>query len=226
MPRVAKNKTFSSMRLVAQEQIAKLQKVNIKNPFRWMESYTSLLMGIVVVIIGVLFVVSFAKQTHHIQETSSIATTASPTRVIQKLPVAKKPTEKPEQKIYTVEEGDDLWHISEKFYNSGYNYVDIVKANNISDPNAIFAGQTLTIPKIQPAIATTSPTPAVQNQVVQQNAGPAITGNSYTVMHGDNLWNIAVRAYGDGYKWTEIARVNNLSNPNLIHSGNIFNIPR
>jgi nucleoid-associated protein YgaU len=40
------------------------------------------------------------------------------------------------------------------------------------------------------------------------------------------LWTIAVRAYGDGYKWTEIAKANKLVNPNLIHPGNVFVLPR
>lgn len=54
----------------------------------------------------------------------------------------------------------------------------------------------------------------------------SISGSSYTVHTGDNLWNIAERAYGDGFKWTEIATANNLSNPNIIHSGNVITLPR
>jgi nucleoid-associated protein YgaU len=43
---------------------------------------------------------------------------------------------------------------------------------------------------------------------------------------GDSLWKIAVRAYGDGYKWVSIAKANKLVNPNLIHSGNVLTLPR
>lgn len=46
------------------------------------------------------------------------------------------------------------------------------------------------------------------------------------MVKGDHLWGIAVRAYGDGYKWVEIARENNLVNPNLIHPGNVLSLPR
>jgi len=46
------------------------------------------------------------------------------------------------------------------------------------------------------------------------------------VVKGDNLWQIALRAYGDGYQWVKIARENKLANPDLIHSGNILKIPR
>lgn len=184
---------------------------------RWTESYTSLLMGIVVVIVAVLFVVSFLRQTHHMQETTSTETSASPS--ITATPSEIKPSG---QKTYIVKQGDDLWHISEKFYKSGYNWVDIAKANNLSDPGAIFSGNTLIIPNVSPKMTTVTTTPTVQPT---QNA-QAITGDTYTVKSGDDLWTIAVRAYADGYQWTKIAQANNLANPNLIFSGNILRIPR
>jgi nucleoid-associated protein YgaU len=53
-----------------------------------------------------------------------------------------------------------------------------------------------------------------------------ITGGSYTVVEGDNLWDIAVRKYGDGYRWVDIAKANNLPNPDLIYPGSKFTLPR
>lgn len=50
-------------------------------------------------------------------------------------------------------------------------------------------------------------------------------GSEYTVMRGDNLWNIAVAAYGDGYRWVDIAKANSLVNPSVIHAGNVLTIP-
>lgn len=146
---------------------------------------------------------------------------------------------------YTVEKGDTLWSISQKFYNDGYKWSEIAKANNIQNPSDIEVGQKLTIPqqevKSSPEATSTStiaeesptpepsvepsPTPS-QTAVAESNADQKITDNTYTVVHGDNLWKIAVRAYGDGYKWVEIAKANNLKNPNLIHSGNVFTLPR
>jgi len=70
------------------------------------------------------------------------------------------------------------------------------------------------------AIKKTIPSPPNNNQK------ETIKGTSYTVVSGDNLWDISVRAYADGYKWPEIARVNNLTNPDLIHSGNTLKLPR
>jgi LysM repeat protein len=49
---------------------------------------------------------------------------------------------------YTVAKGDDLWHIAEKFYRSGYNYVDIMKENKITGTGVIVAGQVFINPNV------------------------------------------------------------------------------
>ncbi|MCJ7805108.1 LysM peptidoglycan-binding domain-containing protein [Patescibacteria group bacterium] len=135
--------------------------------------------------------------------------------------LSKQGTEQTEQtgaKTHTVVQGENLWQIAEQYYGSGYNWVDIANANNIADANQIEVGQKLNIPDVTPKQATTT--------AVEQKAPNAITGATYTVVHGDNLWNIAVRAYGDGYKWVEIAKENKLVNPNIIHAGNVLTLSR
>jgi nucleoid-associated protein YgaU len=119
-------------------------------------------------------------------------------------------------KQYSVQEGDDLWKIAEKFYSSGYNWVDIASENQLGNPDLILTGQKLTLPKAE------IKKPVVE---IEEIPGP-ISGGSYQVQEGDNLWEIAVRAYGDGYQWPEIAKANKLANPNIIHSGNDLIIPR
>ena len=47
---------------------------------------------------------------------------------------------------YTIQNGDNLSHISQRFYGDAKFYNEIVKANNISDPNKIRAGQSINIP--------------------------------------------------------------------------------
>jgi len=50
--------------------------------------------------------------------------------------------------------------------------------------------------------------------------------NSVVVVKGDNLWKIAVAQYGDGYKWTEIAKLNKISNPGMIYVGQKLELPK
>ncbi|MBO0864185.1 MAG: LysM peptidoglycan-binding domain-containing protein, partial [Mycobacterium sp.] len=47
---------------------------------------------------------------------------------------------------YTVEAGDTLWAISERFYGDGSKYQVIADASGISNPDLIQPGQVLTIP--------------------------------------------------------------------------------
>lgn len=111
---------------------------------------------------------------------------------------------------HTVVPGETLWAISENYYGTGYKWVDIAKANSLQNADKIEVGQTLTLPEVTVATAETTLTP----------------DTSYTVQKGDHLWGIAVREYGDGYKWVEVARVNKLKNPNLLFIGTVLTLPR
>lgn len=112
---------------------------------------------------------------------------------------------------HVVKAGENLWNIAEKYYSSGFNYVDIAKENKLSDASQIEVGQKLVIPNVP----SYSP-----------NRLSSITGSSYTVVKSDSLWTIALRAYGDPYRWVEIAKVNKLTNADTIHAGNVLSIPR
>lgn len=170
-----------------------------------------------------------------IQEAVTVTPTAvtSPTKAVTPTPtkVPSKEVKQANTKEYVVQEGESLWSISEKLYKSGYNWVNLAQANNISNPSVIYKGMKLTVPSVTPIMVAQNvmPQPTTQAQKTQNGAVPSlnkISGDTYTIQHGDDLWDISVRAYGDGYKWTEIARVNNILSPNLIHSGNILKIPR
>jgi nucleoid-associated protein YgaU len=47
---------------------------------------------------------------------------------------------------YTIQPGDNLSKVSELFYGNANKYESIAKANDMSDPNKIQVGQTITIP--------------------------------------------------------------------------------
>jgi len=196
------------------------------------ESTISTVLGFLVIVVVGLLVVNYFRNLDSGETFPTSATTE----------------EGNDQETYTVAAGDSLWTISEKVYGTGYNWVDIRDANDIQNPNDVEEGQVLIIPELEDqgaelaeAVVTSTPSPAPTisptpsptaspkgeiasvetiNQMPEANAG-----GSYTVVKGDNLWNIAVAAYGDGFRWVDIARANHLANPQVIHAGNVLTIP-
>lgn len=69
---------------------------------------------------------------------------------------------------------------------------------------------------------------ATQNQptdVTQEASSAAAPGSTYTVAAGDTLWSIAEKAYNDGYKWTDIAKANNIQNTDSLETGQQLSLP-
>ena len=177
------------------------------------ESTISMVLGVLVVVVVGVLIFNYFKGVGK-EKTATPSPTPGEVKLIEeegKLVPEGLPI------IYKVQKGDHLWKIAEKFYGSGYNWVDIAKENKIKNSNMLFVDQELNIPKMavrQPKVK------------VAQDFGPAITGDNYTIVKGDSLWKVAVRAYGDGYQWVKIAHENNIKNPDLIYSGNVLKLPR
>ena len=172
------------------------------------ESTISMFLGLLVVVVIGMLVFNYFKSVNLPTEEEKEELSLSETTEIK---LSDLPT------IYVVKEGDNLWEIAESIYGSGYNWVDIAAESKLVDPDGLAIGQELTIPKTEAKPMTVQ---------IDKPAGETITDSQYTIIKGDHLWAIAVRAYGDGYRWVEIARENNITNPNLIHPGNILSLPR
>jgi LysM repeat protein len=110
---------------------------------------------------------------------------------------------------YRVQWGDTLSKIAARF---GVSIQSIVTANNISNPNLIYADQLLQIPDGGATPIPQTPPPTT----------PPPTGGSYTVKTGDTLSAIA-RQFGTTV--AAIAQANNISNVNLIYVGQVLAIP-
>ncbi len=56
-----------------------------------------------------------------------------------------------EEEIYTIKSGDNLSKIAKKFYGDANKYMTIFEANRevIKDPDKIYVGQTIRIPKLE-----------------------------------------------------------------------------
>ena len=107
--------------------------------------------------------------------------------------------------IYTVKKGDTLTKIAKK-YNTTVN--QLVKLNNIKNPNLIYPNQKI--------------------KIFNNFLDTSISGNHscgkilYRIKYGDNL---SMLAYKYQSSVSDIVKVNNISNPNLIYAGNVIQIP-
>jgi len=72
--------------------------------------------------------------------------------------------------------------------------------------------------------------PGVKNdfkiEELAQSKEENLAEDEVKVMVNDSLWKIAEREYGDGYKWVEIARLNNIKNPDIIDKGQVLKLPQ
>lgn len=123
-------------------------------------------------------------------------------------------------KTYTTEEGDDLWHVAEKFYGSGFNAYDISVANKISDSSNLAVGMKLVIPVVTPRQPTVGEISAVTTDQV------TYIEDKYVVQPGDSLSIIAQKVYGDIFAWPTIMNANGLTSPDSIEAGMVLIIPR
>ncbi len=105
--------------------------------------------------------------------------------------------------VHVVQWGETLSIIAARY---GVTVNAIVSANGISNPNYIYAGQSLVIP------GGSSPSPA-----------PSSDGTTtYVVQSGDTLGAIAAR-YGTTVNY--LASLNGLMNPNFIYVGQVLSVP-
>ena len=111
-------------------------------------------------------------------------------------PSTPKPTPAPAPtaKTHTVKSGETLSGIAAKY---GTTYQHLAAINGINNPDLIYAGQVLKID------------------------GAAAAAKTYTVKGGDTLSGIAAK-YNTTYQ--RLAQINGISNPDLIHPGQVLKI--
>ena len=69
-------------------------------------------------------------------------------------------------------------------------------------------------------------TPIIDEKDIPQLEAP-VDQMTYTLQDGEGLWDVAVKFYGDGFKWMDIAKANGLeNNPDNIAQGMKLIIPK
>jgi nucleoid-associated protein YgaU len=208
--------------------------------FKMNEDSISTLMGVVVIVIIAGLIFNYFKSANLKTWQGMLLEQQAPSTTTETKTEDKQAENNLE--IYKVVKGDDLWHISEKFFKSGYNYVDIMKENNIGGEGVITAGMELIIPKVEAKKLTIveikkdilvkggnfeATKTDDSSKVLAATTGTTLETGNYTTKKGDTLWNISVRAYGDGFKWTKIYWENRkvIGNPDVIFADVKITIP-
>lgn len=101
--------------------------------------------------------------------------------------------------------GDTLYQIAARY---GTTVQALMKANNIPNPNFIYAGQRIALPTMNYAPGAPS--------------GATTTGSVYVVVRGDTL---AIVASKFGTTISELMRANGIYNQNFIYVGQRLNVP-
>jgi len=123
------------------------------------------------------------------------------------------------QTSYVIQSGDTLSSIARRF---GVSVSAITTANNIVNPNLIFAGQTLVIPGAEPSGGTGGPTNSPPAPAPPPSTGPPTSATTYVIKPGETLSRIAI---AHGVSVAALVQANSISNPNLIYSGQVLTIP-
>ena len=185
------------------------------------ESYISVGLGILVVVVVGILLYNFFTQKNASNEAANTENKVGENATSSAMMGNK----------YTVKEGDTLWSVAENLYKNGYNWTDLAKANNLTGDEELKVGQQLIVPSPTTQVVPTdqpvsTPAPVASADSMPKTNPVTITESSYTVVSGDTLWDIACRAYGDCYAWPKIFQANKLTDPDLIHPGNILVLPR
>ncbi|MBT0773243.1 LysM peptidoglycan-binding domain-containing protein [Kineosporia sp. J2-2] len=118
--------------------------------------------------------------------------------------------------VHTVESGDSLWALAERYLGNGAQYQFIASANygrtqpdgaSLGDDHWLRPGWKLTIP----------------GATAQQTPGK----HTYTVDSGDTLWQIAEDQLGDGKDYPRLRQADGtrISDPDLIRPGEVLRLP-
>ena len=177
--------------------------------FKSTEEFVSMILGLVIVLVAVGLVVNYFQKQRGVISVPGASTQNKLELAANDVPTGTQAGNN--QSEYVVKTGDSLWKIAETQTGSGYNWTKIAEANKIKNPGVLFKDQKLIIPKIEAKVAEIKKAPAVTIK----------PGTTYTVVKGDSLWKIAVKTYGDGFKWTQIWKTNQkvIRDPNKLEVG-------
>ncbi len=123
---------------------------------------------------------------------------------------------------HVIQPGETLASIANKY---GLTVQQLAQLNNITNPDRILRGDTLTVFALTPE--TTTPVTEAETVTEPETAAevpvePIVNGTSYVIQPGETLAMIAQR---NGITWPAIVQANNISDPNQVQVGQTIIIP-
>ena len=123
--------------------------------------------------------------------------------------------EKVTYKTHTVQHGDTMWKISEKYLGKGSRYKEIMELNDMKSA-VLYSGMKLKLPIEEDA----------EEEIV---IGEGSTSGekkyvTHTVKHGDTMWKIAEKYLGEGSRYKEIMKLNGMTSA-MLRSGMVLKLP-
>lgn len=175
----------------------------LSGKINWQESYASLILGAIIVIILGLLVANFLTRRGQ-QQIDGGEQVSQPTQ--QEIGTAGGE--------YKTVAGDSLSAISQKFYQTEEFWPQLAQANKIANPNVLFVDLSLKIP-------AKSEVESLRGQQV---------ATTYNVASGETFFTIAEKVYRDGSKWPVLHQANGsqrLPNGNpLVFADSTIVVPR
>lgn len=150
------------------------------------------------------------------------------------IPVAPTPVkpQPPSFREYTVQRGDTLSSIAQQLLGNGNRWREIADLNRIAKPQDLRVGMVLKIPTAgapqspAPSTPPVAPKPSVPvTPKPTQPPSPNPVARTYTVQAGDTLSRIADKTLGNPQRWPEIARLNNITQPQQLRVGMVLQLP-
>ena len=139
--------------------------------------------------------------------------TSKPTTAVKSAP-EKAATAKQKTKVYSVQRGDYLGILADRYGLSNQEFADLTPG--LTAQSSLMVGQKINVPltEVQPQLKEEKvpATAKAQPQSKETKAEPSYKVESYTVQRGESLYSIANQAK---ISVTELAELNNLSNRNL-----------
>jgi nucleoid-associated protein YgaU len=117
-----------------------------------------------------------------------------------------------EARTHVVGSGETLGEISAKHYGTAKHWKKIAEANKV-DANDLKVGQKLTIPAIEPVVATAPTTPDL-----------ASGERTYTIQKNDSYYSIAKKELGNASRWKELEKLNGIPSEDL-RVGKVIKLP-